>query len=68
MLVQTVDLERIRGNPYWKVEDGSEWRRTAALGRVFGTYVDKLRTDNAAERTIIGMWTLKGYGEIFETE
>ena len=55
MLGETVDLERIRG----KARTAPSEKTNATLDEIFDAYVDKLRTDNRCERTIIGILDLK---------
>lgn len=58
MLGETVDLERIREILTGKARTAPSEKTNATLDEIFDAYVDKLRTDNRCERTII-YWTLK---------
>lgn len=59
MLGETVDLERIREILTGKARTAPSEKTNATLDEIFDAYVDKLRTDNRCERTIIGILDLK---------
>ena len=59
MLDETVDLERIREILTGKARTAPSEKTNATLDEIFDAYVDKLRTDNRCERTIIGILDLK---------
>ena len=59
MLDETVDLERIREILTGKSRTAPSEKTNATLDEIFDAYVDKLRTDNRCERTIIGILDLK---------
>lgn len=59
MLGETVDLERIREILTGKVRTSPREKTNATFDEIFDAYVDKLRTDNRRERTIIGILDLK---------
>ena len=59
MLGKTVDLERIREILTGKARTAPSEKTNATLDEIFDAYVDKLRTDNRCERTIIGILDLK---------
>lgn len=59
MLGETVDLERIREILTGKSRTAPSEKTNATLDEIFDAYVDKLRTDNRCERTIIGILDLK---------
>lgn len=59
MLGETVDLERIREILTGKARTAPSEKTNATLDEIFDAYVDKLRTDNRRERTIIGILDLK---------
>ena len=59
MLGETVDLERIREILTGKSRTAPSEKTNATLDEIFDAYVDKLRTDNHCERTIIGILDLK---------
>ena len=59
MLDETVDLERIRVILTGKSRTAPSEKTNATLDEIFDAYVDKLRTDNRCERTIIGILDLK---------
>ena len=59
MLGETVDLERIREILTGKARTAPNEKTNATFDEIFDAYVDKLRTDNRRERTIIGILDLK---------
>lgn len=59
MLGETVDLERIREILTGKARTAPSEKTNATLDEIFDAYVDKLRTDNRRERTVIGILDLK---------
>lgn len=59
MLGETVDLERIREILTGKARTAPSEKSNATLDEIFDAYIDKLRTDNRRERTIIGILDLK---------
>ncbi len=59
VLGESVDLERIREILTGKARTSSREKTNATLEEIFDAYVDKLRTDNRSERTIIGILDLK---------
>ena len=59
MLGEPVDLERIREILTGKARTAPSEKTNATLDEIFDAYVDKLRTDNRCERTIIGILDLK---------
>ena len=59
MLGETVDLERIREILTGKARTAPSEKSNATLDEIFDAYIDKLRTDNRRERTIIGVLDLK---------
>lgn len=59
MLGETVDLERIREILTGKSRTAPSEKTNATFDEIFDAYVDKLRTDNRRERTIIGILDLK---------
>lgn len=59
MLGETVDLERIREILTGKARTAPSEKTNATLDEIFDAYIDKLRTDNRRERTIIGILDLK---------
>ena len=59
MLDETVDLERIREILTGKSRTAPSEKTNATLDEIFDAYLDKLRTDNRCERTIIGILDLK---------
>ena len=59
MLGETVDLERIREILTGKSRTAPSEKTNATLDEIFDAYVDKLRTDNRRERTVIGILDLK---------
>ena len=59
MLGETVDLERIREILTGKSRTAPSEKTNVTLDEIFDAYVDKLRTDNRCERTIIGILDLK---------
>ena len=59
MLGETVDLERIREILTGKSRTAPSEKTNATFDEIFDAYVDKLRTDNRCERTIIGILDLK---------
>ena len=59
MLDETVDLERIQEILTGKSRTAPSEKTNATLDEIFDAYVDKLRTDNRCERTIIGILDLK---------
>lgn len=59
MLGESVDLERIREILTGKSRTAPSEKTNATFDEIFDAYVDKLRTDNRRERTIIGILDLK---------
>ena len=59
MLDETVDLERIREILTGKSRTAPSEKTNATFDEIFDAYVDKLRTDNRRERTVIGILDLK---------
>lgn len=59
MLGETVDLERIREILTGKSRTAPSEKTNATFDEIFDAYVDKLRTDNRRERTVIGILDLK---------
>ena len=59
MLGETVDLERIREILTGKARTAPSEKTNVTLDEIFDAYVDKLRTDNRRERTVIGILDLK---------
>lgn len=59
MMGETVELERIREIITGKAGTCPSEKANATFNEIFDAYIDKLRTDNRRERTIIGLLDLK---------